>query len=102
MVIDCSHVSQADFTAAEGFRDMIADFSSRHQPLYWMSVSQTLVETLGPVSGDNFKVITLAEEIMELELSTYKQKNRKEDLNIAFPILGSIICSEGNTRNAYN
>ena len=81
---------------------MIADFSSRHQPVCWISVSQSLVETLEPVAGDNFKVITLPEEIMELELSTYKQKNRKEDLNIAFPILGSIICSEGNTRNAYN
>ena len=77
---------------------MIADFLSRHQPVYWISVSQTLVETLRPVAGDNFKVITLPEEIMEL--STYKQKNRKEDLNIASPILGSIICSEGNTRNA--
>ena len=100
VVIDCSNVSQADFTAAEGFREMLGDFSTRGQSLYWMSVSQPLLDTLVPAMGDRLVVITGPKEISEMELSNNIQETRKTDVEIALPSLGSILNSEGNTRNA--
>merc|ERR1712083_624291 len=37
VVIDCSKISQTDFTAAEGFKAMLKDFSLRSQPVYWLT-----------------------------------------------------------------
>lgn len=58
VVIDCSHISQTDFTAAEGFDAMISDFKKRHQPVYWLATNPGVIHTLRAITGDNLKLIT--------------------------------------------
>ena len=79
---------------------MLGDFSSRCQPVYWVSASQALLDTLRPVAGDQLRVITDPEELIEQELSSDEQDPSKGVPNTSEPTLGSIICSEKNTRNA--
>ena len=72
VVIDCSHMSQADFTAAEGFHAMLEDFKSRHQVLYWQAANQGVVATLRAIVGEDLKVIS-----GPVELATKKQDSPK-------------------------
>ena len=58
VVIDCSHMSQADFTAAEGFHAMLDDFKSRHQDVYWQAANPGVVATLRAIAGEDLKVIS--------------------------------------------
>ena len=57
VVIDCSHISQADFTAAEGFHAMLGDFKKRHQSVYWLAINPCVIHTLRAIAGDNLKLI---------------------------------------------
>ena len=72
VVIDCSHMSQADFTAAEGFHAMLDDFKSRHQEVYWQAANRGVVATLRAIVGEDLKVIS-----GPVELATDKQESPK-------------------------
>jgi hypothetical protein len=72
VVIDCSHMSQADFTAADSFRAMLADFQARHQPVYWQAANQGVIATLRAIAGENIKVIQ-----GPIELASTKQESPK-------------------------
>ena len=58
VVINCLHVSQTDFTAAEAFHAMIADFKARGQPVYWLAINSNVIRTLRAVTGQDLKIIT--------------------------------------------
>ena len=72
VVIDCSHMSQADFTAAEGFHAMLEDFKSRHQQVYWQAANQGVVATLRAIVGEDLKVIS-----GPVELASNRQQSPK-------------------------
>jgi len=57
VIIDCSHVSQTDFTAAEGFHAMLGDFKKRSQPVYWLATNQGVISTLKAIAGDDLKLL---------------------------------------------
>jgi len=63
VVIDCTHINNTDFTAAKGFKAMIADFKNRDQSVYWLNPSQEIQYVLQSVAGDSFSVIHRLEEI---------------------------------------
>ena len=65
IVIDCTHMAKADFTAAKAIQAMLEDFSSRDQAVYWMYPSQGLLNTLLPVVGDLLRVISVPEEVVQ-------------------------------------
>ena len=63
VVIDCTHINNTDFTAAKGFKAMIADFKNRDQSVYWLNPTQEIQYVLHSVAGDSFSVIHRLEEI---------------------------------------
>ena len=63
IIIDCAHVTSTDFTAAKGFKAMLAEFYSRSQAVYWLNPSQAVTDVLGKVVGDLFNAISSTEEI---------------------------------------
>jgi len=75
VVIDCSHMSQADFTAAEGFHAMLSDFKSRHQQIYWQAANQGVVATLRAIVGEDLKLIS-----GPIELASSKQDSPKPSM----------------------
>ena len=58
VVINCLHVSQTDFTAAEAFHAMMKDFKERGQPVYWLAINSNVIRTLRAVTGQDLKIIT--------------------------------------------
>jgi len=63
VVIDCCHVHQTDFTAAKGFKAMLADFQGRSQPVHWLNPSPAVVHVIKFIAGEAFHTITSVEGI---------------------------------------
>ena len=63
IIIDCDHMTSTDFTAAKGFKAMLAEFHSRSQTLYWLNPSQAVTDVLMKVLGDQFNAISSIEDI---------------------------------------
>jgi len=64
VVIDCTHINQTDFTAAKGFKAMLADFQARSQPVYWLNPGNEISHVLRFIAGDLFQSITRPEDIL--------------------------------------
>jgi len=70
VVIDCSHVNKTDFTAAEGFKAMLADFQGRSQPVHWLNPSPSVTHVIKYIAGEAFHTINTLEEIMVEQVNT--------------------------------
>jgi STAS domain len=55
VVVDCSRISQTDFTAAESFKAMMTDFKKRQIQLYWLRPADHVADTLGAICGPSFR-----------------------------------------------
>lgn len=66
LVINCQHISHADFTAASSFKSMLEDFKARSQPVYWLNPGRRLSSTLKSAMGDHFKVLTDIEDLSSI------------------------------------
>ena len=53
VVIDCLHINNTDFTAAKGFKAMLADFKSRDQDVYWLNPGPQVHHVLYSVTDRN-------------------------------------------------
>lgn len=66
IVIDCSHIYGADFSAAKVIEILITDFKSRSQPLIFYNLKPSVGQVFDDIS-DDFKVFythdSLEEEI---------------------------------------
>ncbi len=65
LVLDCSHISSADFTAARGFKAMISDFRSRGQPIIFFNTASSVVDTFLGVNIEEFVVVHSVEEMTQ-------------------------------------
>lgn len=65
VVLDCAHLVNIDYTAAAQLSDMMAEFSSRQQPIFWLCPSYRVSHTVRAVAGDLFVPITGAHQVME-------------------------------------
>ena len=65
MVLDCSHISTADFTAANGFKAMITDFRRRNQPIIFYNTTPSVIDTFLGVNIEEFVVVHSLEELNE-------------------------------------
>ena len=63
VVIDCLHINNTDFTAAKGFKAMLADFKSREQDVYWLNPGPQVHHVLYSVAGAAYKTITDTEDL---------------------------------------
>jgi len=68
VVIDCSKISQTDFTAAEGFKAMLTDFSLRAQPVYWLTPNSEVARIIKVIVGATFKEIDSVAQITQPEV----------------------------------
>merc|ERR1712001_418112 len=68
VVIDCSKISQTDFTAAEGFKAMLKDFSLRSQPVYWLTPDPEVARIIKVIVGATFKEIDSLAQITQPEV----------------------------------
>ena len=65
LVLDCSHISTADFTAAKGFKAMITDFKRRNQQIIFYNTSPSVIDTFLGVNMEEFVMVCSVEEINE-------------------------------------
>jgi len=63
VIIDCCHINKTDFTAAKGFKAMLADFQTRSQAVYWLNPSPSVTHVIKFIAGDAFHAITDPEAI---------------------------------------
>jgi len=68
VVIDCSQMNQTDFTAAEGFKAMLGDFSARRQAVHWVAVVPAVAATLRAVLGTAFREIESVDLLLQPEV----------------------------------
>ncbi len=65
LVLDCSHVFNTDFTAAEGFKSMISDFKKRNQAIIFYNTAPDVQSTFEGVRIKDFHVVHSFEELLE-------------------------------------
>ena len=65
VVLDCSHISSADFTAAEGFKAMVEDFHSRSQNIIFYNTAPSVVDTFEGVEMPGLVVVQSLEELFD-------------------------------------
>lgn len=65
VVLDCSHISSADFTAAEGFKAMVEDFHSRSQNIIFYNTAPSVVDTFEGVEMPGLVVVQSFEELFD-------------------------------------
>ena len=65
LVLDCSHISTADFTAAKGFKAMITDFKQRNQQIIFYNTSRSVIDTFSGVNMEEFAMVFSVEELNE-------------------------------------
>ena len=63
VVLDCTHISSADFTAAKGFKAMITDFKARNQPLIFYNTHSSVLDTFVGANVEEFVVVHSLEEL---------------------------------------
>ncbi len=66
LVLDCRHISNTDFTAAKGFKSMIADFRKRNQPIIFYNTTQSVMDTFLGVKIEEFVFAHSPEDLNEL------------------------------------
>jgi sodium-independent sulfate anion transporter 11 len=66
VVVDCRHMFTADFTGAEGFSDMVADFRKRRQPILFTNLKASVEDTLlGCGDGSKIVMVDTPEELRQ-------------------------------------
>jgi len=83
VVVDCSHISSTDFTAAKGFKAMISDFQSRGQPLIFHNAQTSVMDTFTGAIGTN---IVVTHSIQELHVCLHA-------LMCTDPETGVVMCT---------
>ncbi|KYN02976.1 Sodium-independent sulfate anion transporter [Cyphomyrmex costatus] len=54
VVIDCTHIQAADFTAAKGIKTLIEDFTKRGQPLIFHNLKPSVIKIFNGVKPSGF------------------------------------------------
>ena len=70
-MLDCSHISTADFTAAKGFKAMITDFKRRNQQIIFYNTSSSVIDTFLGVKMEEFVMVHSVEELNDYLKGTY-------------------------------
>lgn len=66
VVLDCSHIYGADFTAAQVVVLLLNDFASRDQPLYFYNVKPSVSAVFEGLSPKDFTVVYTQEQLERL------------------------------------
>ncbi|XP_022908679.2 sodium-independent sulfate anion transporter isoform X1 [Onthophagus taurus] len=77
VVIDCSHIYGADFTAAQVVETLTKDFAARDQPLYFYNLKPSVCAVFEGLSPKEFVVVYDQDQLENLlkEKNTFKPKD---------------------------
>ena len=81
VVLDCSHISSADFTAAEGFKAMVEDFHSRSQHFIFYNTAPSVVDTFEGVDMPGLIIVQSLEELFDHLKGIESKLQKKPNLN---------------------
>jgi len=80
MVVDCNHIQFADFTAANGLKDVIMQFGKREQPIVLWKVKPSVIRVLSgitpPSQDPNSNPFKFCRNEAELEQIIGKQNSK--------------------------
>lgn len=76
VVIDCSHIYGADYTAATVIEILTKDFASRNQPLIFYNLKPSVSDMFGALSPEDF-ILVYTQEEMEVFL---ENKTKARDM----------------------
>ncbi|KAL1495018.1 hypothetical protein ABEB36_010508 [Hypothenemus hampei] len=82
VVIDCSHIYGADYTAATVIESLTSDFASRDQPLLFYNLKPSVSSVFEGLSPKDFVVFYNHEEVDELLKNRSCIKKQMESMNI--------------------
>lgn len=83
VVIDCSHVYGADFTAAKVIEMLTKDFSDRGQALFFYNLKPSVVEVFKGVKPRELVLYYHKKELDRL----LQNANNKQDITLLEPLL---------------
>lgn len=78
VVIDCSHIYGADYTAATVVSSLVADFDTRSQPLLFYNLKSSVSAVFEGLSPKKI-VVCYSEDDLELRLRGLTSSERKDD-----------------------
>ena len=91
-MLDCTHISSADFTTAKGFKGMITDFKSRNQPIIFYNTHSSVLDTFLGVHVEDFTVVHSLEELHNHLHGKFTTTLSKFDVNkIIYLLIGNIL-----------
>lgn len=73
VVIDCSFIDTADYTSAKGIKNIILDYQSRGQPLYFVEMKPEIVKMVTKVH-ENIKVYPSFDVLDEMTVEAEKEE----------------------------
>ncbi|XP_059472073.1 sodium-independent sulfate anion transporter-like isoform X2 [Neocloeon triangulifer] len=85
VVVECRHIQAADYTSAEGVKQMIEDFHRRDQPIMFYHVKPKIVNIFQGVNPKGFRYCNNEDELNEMlkecasKIYTFHQRNTQED-----------------------
>lgn len=77
VVIDCTHIYGADFTAAQVVETLTKDFAARDQPLFFYNLKSSVCSVFEGLSPKEFTVVYNQDQLEALlkEKNTFKPKD---------------------------
>ena len=83
VVIDCSHIYGADFTAAKVIESLTKDFAARGQPLFFYNVKPSVHAVFEGVEPTDFVVYYTRDALDELLKERGYLKQLKQNIPLA-------------------
>lgn len=82
VVIDCSHIYGADFTAARVVENITKDFAMRNQPLFFYNLKSSVCATFEGLAPVDFIVFYREEQLDDLLLEKNFKPSNKQILRV--------------------
>lgn len=82
VVIDCTHIYGADFTAAKVIESLTVDFAARGQPLFFYNLKPSVYSVFEGVAPKDFIVYYTQEKLDDLLKERAKLQNQLRDVTV--------------------
>lgn len=81
VVIDCSHIYSADYTAAQAIESLTKDFASRKQPLLFYNIKPSVSSVFQGLAQEDLVMFYNEDELNDLLATRCMRDNGKEVSN---------------------
>lgn len=81
VVLDCTHIYGADYTAAQAIESLTKDFASRKQPLLFYNIKPSVSVVFQGLANEDLIMYYNEDELSNLLLSTCQKKKESQMSN---------------------